>query len=514
MSSTAGESRGTAHEEVVEEHRLSKGFTFRSAFALAFADVSPIVALYAIFTLALFTAGPAFFWAFPIVLAGQLLVAAVFGELASRWPYAGSVYQWARHVQGTQWGWFAAWAYMWGLTIALSALSYGAAGFLLEIFDVKSPARWLTTLVALLIIAVGTMVNMVGRQALKVMVVASITAEVLGSVGLGTVLLIFYRVNPIGTLFDGFGTQGNGLWLAGPFLVAVAFVGWSFLGFESAGSIGEEVEEPERNVPKAIILALLCVALVVMYSSLALILAIPDLSKVMSTQSGDPVADTLVAHFGAGIGRPLLILFVIGFLSSFLAVQAAVSRCVWGSARDRSLPGSGLLDQLRGPERLPIYSILLTGVVAGLLVLLAGSELYSVLINFTTIGFYIAFGVPVAGAALAHLRGTWRPGAFSLGRWSAPVTYIATIWVTFETINVAWPRPAPGTPWYVTWSMVITTVVLGAIGIVVYLSVRGRIEAPIGDRLRSASAQVLSAAGLATSDDGTSSVHSDPDKDR
>src|SRR5919202_2010386 len=221
MSSTTGGSRGTAHEEVVEEHRLSKGFTFRSAFALAFADISPIVALYAIFTLALFSAGPAFFWAFPIVLIGQLLVAAVFGELASRYPYAGSVYQWARHVQGTPWGWFAAWAYIWGLTIALSTLSYGAAGFLLEIFGVASPSGGLTTSVAPLIIAAGTLTNMVGRGFLKVMVVASITAEVLGSVGLGTVLLLFYRVNPFSTLFEGFGTQGSGLWVTGPALVAI-----------------------------------------------------------------------------------------------------------------------------------------------------------------------------------------------------------------------------------------------------------------------------------------------------
>ena len=510
MSSTSSESSGVVHDEVTGEHRLSQGFNFRSAFALAFADISPIVALYAIFTLALFSAGPAFFWAFPVVLVGQLLVAAVFGELASRYPYAGSVYQWARHVQGTPWGWFAAWAYIWGLTIALSALSYGAAGFLLQIFGVESPSGLLTTSVALLIIAVGTLTNMVGRSVLKVMVVASIIAEVIGSVGLGTVLLLFYRVNPIGALFDGFGTQGGGLWLTGPALVAVAFVGWSFLGFEAAGSIGEEVEDPERNVPKAIILSLLCVALVVMYSSLALILAIPDLSRVMSAQSGDPVADTLTAHFGAGIGRPLLILFVIGFLSSFLAVQAAVSRCVWGSARDRSLPGSGLLDQLRGPERLPVYSILLTGTVAGLLVLLAGSDLYIVLVNFTTIGFYIAFGVPVAGAALSHMRGTWTPGAFSLGRWSAPVAYIATIWITLQTINIAWPRPIPGAPWYVVWSMVITTVVLGAIGIVIYLGVRGRIEAPIGDRLRASVARVASAAGPATPNSGVSPSDPDP----
>jgi amino acid transporter len=510
MSATSSESSGAVHGEVRGEHTLNQGFTFRSAFALAFADVSPIVALHAIFTLALFSAGPAFFWAFPVVLAGQLLVAAVFGELASRYPYAGSVYQWARHVQGTQWGWFAAWAYIWGLTIALSTLSYGASGFLLEIFGVQSPSGLLTTSVALLIILVGTLVNMVGRTVLKIMVVASITAEVIGSIGLGTVLLLFYRVNPIGTLFDGFGTQGNGLWLTGPALIAVAFVGWSFLGFEAAGSIGEEVEDPERNVPKAIILSLLCVALVVMYSSLALILAIPDLSNIMSAQSGDPVADTLTAHFGAGIGRPLLILFVIGFLSSFLAVQAAVSRCIWGSARDRSLPGSGLLDQLRGPERLPVFSILLTGVVAGLLVMLAGSDLYSVLVNFTTIGFYIAFGVPVVGAALSHIRGTWAPGAFSLGRWSAPVTYAAVVWVVFETVNIAWPRPIPGAPWYVAWSMVITTVVLGAIGIVIYLYVRGGIEAPIGDRLKASVARVASAAGPTAQASDTSSSNPDP----
>lgn len=464
-------------------HRLNRGFSARAAFSLAFADVSPIVALYAIFTLGLFAAGPAFFWAFPIVLAGQLLVAAVFGELASRWPYAGSVYQWARHVQGTKWGWVAAWAYMWGLTIALSALSYGAAGFLLEFLGAKDAGRVTTTLVALAILALGSTANIVGRKVLKVMVVASIICEVVGSVGLAIVLLLFYRENPITVLFDGFGTAGGGAWLSGPFLLAIAYVGWSFLGFESAGSIAEEVHDPERNVPKAILLALTAVAMTVMFSSAALILSIPNLDEVMTEQSGDPVAATLVAHFGSAIGRPLLVMFVIGFLASFLAVQAAVSRCVWASARDGAVPGARLLDRLAGAERLPVFAIGLTGVVAAGLVMLAGSELYSVLVNFTTIGFYVAFGVPVLGAALARLRGRWTPGAFNLGRWGAPVTYLASLWIIAQTINVAWPRPEPGVPWYVTWSMVITTGVLGVLGVVVYAMVRTRIKAPIAERL-------------------------------
>jgi amino acid transporter len=462
--------------------RLSHGFSFRSALALAFADVSPIAAVYAIFTLGLFAAGPKFFWAFPIVLIGQLLVAGVFGELASRWPYAGSVYQWSRHVRGTTWGWAAAWAYMWGLTIALGTLSYAASGFLLQIFGVAEPSRWLTATVAIAIIALGTVVNVVGRQVLKVMVIASITCEVIGSVGLGIVLLVFYRENPFSALFSSAGIPDAATWTSGPMLLAVAFVGWSFLGFEAAGSVAEEVDDPERNVPRAIILGLLLVGLVVMFSSAALILAIPNLDEVVAAQSGDVVSETLTAHLGAGVTKPLLAMFVIGFISSFLAVQAAVSRCIWGAARDRSLPGSKVLGRLAGPERLPVNAIALTAVVAIVFILLAGSEFYNILVNFNIIGFYIAFGVPVIGAAISRLTGKWKPGPFNLGRWGAPVTYLASLWIIFETVNVAWPRTQPDQPWYINWASVLTTSVLAVVGVAIYLTVRRNIEAPVGER--------------------------------
>jgi amino acid transporter len=466
------------HDEV---DRLHRGFSFRSALSLAFADVSPIVALYAIFALGLFAAGPQFFWAFPIVLIGQLAVAAVFGELSSRWPFAGSVYQWARHVRGTTAGWAAAWAYMWGLTIALSTLAYAAAGFLLEVFGVADASRWTKALVALGIIGIGTATNMIGRRVLKVMVVASITCEIVGSVGLGIILLLFYRQNSFSALLHGL--PGSSGWSWGPMLLAIAYAGWAFVGFEAAGSVAEEVEDPQRNVPKAIICSLLGVGLIVMFSSAALILAIPNLDQVLAEPSGDPVADTLTTHLGSGIAKPLLIMFVIGFISSFLAVQAAVSRCIWGAARDHGLPASKLLSKLGGPERMPVNAVGLTAVVAGVLVLLAGSNLYNVLVNFTVIGFYIAFGIPVLGAAWARLSGRWTPGVFSLGRWGAPITYFAALWIIAETVNVVWPRTQPGAPWYINWSMVITTVVLGVIGAVIYVNLRSRISEPLADRL-------------------------------
>lgn len=476
-------STGTGKVPAPSEHpqTLRKGFNLRSATALAFADVSPIVALYAIFTLGLLAAGPAFWWAFPIVLGGQLLVACVFGELASRWPYEGSVYQWARHVRGPGSGWFAAWAYMWGLTIALSTLSYGAAGFLLQAIGVDAPGKAATMGTALAILVAGSLANIVGRRTLKILVVASLICEVLASVGLGTVLLLFYREQSFGVLFEGAGAGGGGAWLAGPMLAAAAFVGWSFVGFESAGSIAEEVEDPERAVPKALIFSLLAVGIVVMYSAAGLILAIPDMSRAMSGGVADPVSDTLVFHFGSSIGRPLLVMFVIGFLASFLAVQAAVSRVIWASARDRALPGSGVLGRLTGAERLPVFAILLTAVGAAVFVLLSGSTLYSVLVNFTTVGFYVAFGLPVWGAALLHLRGGWRPGPFNLGRFSAPVTYVAALWLAAQTINICWPRET-GDAWYIEWSMVLTLSVVGLAGAALYLGwARHRIGPAFGE---------------------------------
>lgn len=59
----------------------ARDFTLRSAFALSFSDISPIVGIYSVFAIGLIAAGPAFFWAFPVVLIGQMLVTGVFGDL-------------------------------------------------------------------------------------------------------------------------------------------------------------------------------------------------------------------------------------------------------------------------------------------------------------------------------------------------------------------------------------------------------------------------------------------------
>jgi amino acid transporter len=461
-----------------EGEEMKREFSLWACFAIAFAFISPIVALYAIFAFAFTSAGPPAWWGFFVVLAGQLLVAFVFAELASRWPFEGSVYQWSRRLIHETYGWFAGWAYMWTLMITMTAVSYGAAGFVPIVLDIKPFEPDEQLFVALGFVLFGTLMNLAGRTALNIFMGASIAAEVIGSVGIGTVLLFWHNEHGLGDLFDSFGAGvGSGGYLWAGFLAAVAFIGWTYVGFDTAASIAEEAKEPRRDVPKAVILSLVAVAVVVSYASLALILAIPNYGAVISGKVVDPVAETIAFQLGDDITRPLFGLFIIGFTASLIAIQTNCSRIMWAFARADVLPASPYLRKLTGNARLPWATVFTTGVIAGVLLISTQSEdVYLTLISMATGGFYISFAFPVLGMLWVRLKRRWEPSTFSLGRWGMAVAVIASIWTVFEYINIAWPR-AVDVPWYQDWAVLVMTGIVAALGILAYLPGRSKMKA-------------------------------------
>ena len=70
---------------------LRRTLGFLSNFAIAFSFISVSTGTYGNFSIGIGQAGPAFFWSWPIVIIGQLIVALVFAELASHFPVAGSI---------------------------------------------------------------------------------------------------------------------------------------------------------------------------------------------------------------------------------------------------------------------------------------------------------------------------------------------------------------------------------------------------------------------------------------
>lgn len=461
-----------------EGEGLKREFSLFAIFALAFAFISPIVALYAIFGFAFASAGPAMWWGFLIVLAGQLLVALVFAELASRWPFEGSIYQWSRRLFHETYGWFAGWAYMWTLMVTMVAVAYGAAGFVPVVFGLDPFQPGTQLLVAMGFLAFATLMNLASRATLKAFMIASIVAEVIGSIGIGTVLLFFHNEQPLSSVFESAGAgAGSGGYIWAGFFAAVGFIGWAYVGFETAGSVAEETPRPRIDVPKAIILSIVTVALVVTYAALALILAIPDHGAVIGGDVVDPVAETISFQLGTGITKPLFVLFIIGFTASLLAIQTNCSRVMWAFARAEVLPASGVLKKLSAGARLPVNTILTTGVIAAILLISTQSEdVYLTLVSMATGGFYLSFALPVVAALVARMRGRWEPGEWNLGRWGMLVTVAASVWVVFEFFNIAWPR-AEGVPWYQDWAVFVMTGIVGLLGVAAYLVVRPRVLA-------------------------------------
>ena len=453
------------------EQKLKREFGFWHAAAVGFADISPIVAMYGMFALALAAAGPTMFWGLFLVLGGMTLVALVFGEIASRWPLAGGVYQWTRQQVGTNWAWFGGWAYMWTMVMAMTTTAYAAATYVAAAAG-WSPSKPVLILLALVWIAAGTFANTIGQWVLKVFVMASICAEFIASIGLGLVLIIGYRVNPISVLWNSYGTHTGSTfnWLSVAWLGAVAFIGWSFLGYEASGAIAEEVKKPERTVPWTILIVLLGVGAVVIFTTLAWILALPNIGAAMTGGVADPMVQTLEYHLGNAVTKPILVIIALGFTASMVALHTVASRTVFSFARDRMIPLHGFFQGLTKSHGLPARAIVFTGCLAGLILLinLGFEKVYATLVSFVVGGFYIAFLFPVVAALVLHLKGKHEPGPFSLRGFSLLVTVGAVIWLAFETVNIVWPR-YPDLPWYQNWGTLIMIAVLTALGFVAYL---------------------------------------------
>src|ERR1700728_2146885 len=85
-----------------ELHRRVGAF---ASFAAGFSFVSILTTVFQLFFLGYGFGGAAFYWTWPIVFAGQLLVALNFSTLAARFPISGSIYQWSSRLAGSTLCW-------------------------------------------------------------------------------------------------------------------------------------------------------------------------------------------------------------------------------------------------------------------------------------------------------------------------------------------------------------------------------------------------------------------------
>jgi amino acid transporter len=448
---------------------MKREFTMFSALSVAFAFVSPIVALYSVLGLGLTTSGPAFIWGGMILYLGQFIVVLTLGVLASKWADSGGIYQWSRRLLGHRYGWFASWTYIWTLLITLPAVAYAGAVLIPPIFDVPAADHGVVTWLAVGILAFSTIVNLAGRVFIKILMVGVIVAEAVGSVGVAVWLLFFERHQGLDYLSPDSLGDYSGAFFSAPLVMAIAFSSYFAIGFESASSIAEEVRRPKKAVPRAMVVSFFAIMIIVLLSTLAFTLAVPSDAFLQDPENAaDPAVAIMAATFPEPVFRGILALFVIAFAASLMTIQITVSRIVWATGRNGELPFARFLTKLSGATGLPRRAVIVTAVIAVLLFIPFQSEgIQMALISFSSVGFFISFLFPVLGMAIARFTGRWSddPKLF-LGRAGQIVSWLALVWLLFQIANVAWPRET-GAGWASDWSTIIGVAAVGVLGVIV-----------------------------------------------
>jgi urea carboxylase system permease len=448
------------------KQELDRSLGSFSSFAAGFSYISILTGVTALFAFGYANAGPGVWWTWPVVVGGQILVALCFMEMAAQYPIAGSVYQWSKQISTGYTSWMTGWIYIVGAIVTIAAVAVdwqvvlpqinngGSGTPFFQFFGSAADAGAVATkhgaqnalLLGGILVCITTIINMLGVKLMSRINNVGVMAELIGSTVL-VILLLFNAHHGPQIIFHSYGFGKGHPWgYFGALLVGGLLSAYVMYGFDTAGTLAEETNNPRKHAPPAIIRAIGAAAviggLVILFASMANehildknvgILGLPYVMK---------------QAFGNTVGNIFLVDCAIAIFVCCLAVQTATIRMLFSMARDNRLPAGSRVARVSGHRKVPIVPALVTGFLT--LVLLAinvsNQSAFYVLTSLAIIMFYLAYLGVTAPMLVRRIRGDWpKPDHgpyFSLGRWGMLVNVLAVIYGTLVVINIAWPRNA------------------------------------------------------------------------
>jgi amino acid transporter len=94
-----------------------------ASFAAGISYISILTGCFQLFYFGFASGGPAYWWTWPMVFVGQLMVALCFAELAARYPVAGSIYNWSKRLGRATVSWLAGWMMLTASIVTIAAVA-------------------------------------------------------------------------------------------------------------------------------------------------------------------------------------------------------------------------------------------------------------------------------------------------------------------------------------------------------------------------------------------------------
>jgi amino acid transporter len=445
------------------KQELRRALKFFSVFSVAFSIISITTGIFLNYVPSYGELGPAMIWTWPVAGIGQILVALILAELATRIPLAGANYQWAARLVNPTYGWFVgALGVMYGAVGLPGILLLAAAPYTGYVANDLGGGPRSVLFLALVLLTVAYLVNLISVQlAARVNNVAVFT-EILGTVVLA-VLLFFLWVAKAKPNRHGFGYLGQHSHLPGqPYwyaIVLASLIGvYTIVGFESAADMSEESLDARRAVPRAIVGSVVASAVLGMVVLIGFTVATPN--AALLAQNGIGLPNVFAYWLGSSLSRAFTGVVVFSMFALTVIGAASNARLMFAMARDNMLPGSRVLRRINPKTRTPVAA-LLTSYVITVAVMIYGydsSKAFGTLVGATALVPFLVYLLTVVAYGAKRRNLERLPGAFHLGRFAGPVFAVSLVWLIAVVLALALPAEFHKADYYVAGGIVLAAV--------------------------------------------------------
>jgi len=318
--------------------------------------------------------------AYLVTLVAMLFTAFSYAALVKAFPRAGSAYTYARRAFGGHVGFLTGWSLMIDYLL-LPLINYVLMGIYLNA-QLPGIPPWVFALAGVLLI---TGLNIVGITVVRNANLVLVGLQLVFAAVFVVCAVLHTLQNPgvslLQPLYDA-GLTFPGL-LAGAAMLAL-----SFLGFDAISTLSEEARDPQRTVPRAIILTTIIGGLIFTVIAYVSTLVIPNVADI---ENPDAAANQIMeVAAGRWLELFFLIAYIAGCIAAALASQASVSRILFAMGRDGVLPR--FFARLSRRYRTPIGAAIFVGVVS----------LAALFADLNTVASLISFGA-LAAFSLVNL---------------------------------------------------------------------------------------------------------------
>ncbi len=322
-------------------------------------------------------AGDSVWIAFVLGSVVALFAGLSYAELSSIFPKAAAEYTFIKNAFKNNFfafiiGWLTAITSM----IMTATVALGFGGYFSEFLNIP------ITISAIVLIGILSIVNFIGIRESSW---ANTIFTIIEVSGLILVIIIGFTISepePVNYFESPTGFTG--------IIIAFVLIFFAFIGFEDMANVAEEVRNPKKVIPRAIILSVMISGIIYVLVSLAVVRVInwEDLSL-----SAAPLAD--VAKRGLGVQGHIIFsgIALFAITNTVLITLVAGSRMIYGMAREKSFPN--ILAKVHSKTKTPWMAIIVIMLISigfsfiGDIVIVANITVFAVVITFAAVNLTV-----------------------------------------------------------------------------------------------------------------------------